>query len=461
MLATKLRNCTFIVWDEAPMMNRYCFEAVDRTLQDLMKNNFPFGGKTVLFAGDFRQILPVIRHGTPAHIIDASINRSKLWKYVTTLHLTINMRLKGDPGNVQLKQFSDFLLRIGEGREMVVDGEDTISIPKSMFVDSQSVDDLIQKVFDSNYLAQKDPKKLISRAILSPQIKDCLEINQRVLEIFPGTPHTYSSSDSIDDPEGLRKASHDFTDFIPVEYLNTLSISGFPPHSLTLKENVVIICLRNLNPKIGLCNGTRLICKQFLPHVIEAEIANGSFAGTRVFLPRITLTTTDSGLPFQLKRRQFPVNVAFSMSINKSQSQSLERVGIYLPQPVFSHGQLYVALSRATSYKDVWIMTHTGQQTRNVVFKQILENTTLLSTTLNFPLEDGLSQNPLNQLRPGIRIHVWWDDDDGSGFESGTVKSIQGNEFTITYDFLRKLNQHELWNSEHANFPRTKTPQSS
>ena len=102
-----------------------------------------------------------------------------------------------------------------------------------------------------------------------------------------------------------------------------------PPHRLKLKEFASIILLRNLDSAQGSCNGTRLTVRSFTKHLIDAEIATGIHAGTRVFIARIPLLTpSDSGLPFILKRRQFPVRPAFCITINKGQDQSLETVGI-------------------------------------------------------------------------------------------------------------------------------------
>jgi hypothetical protein len=114
--------------------------------------------------------------------------------------------------------------------------------------------------------------------------------------------------------------------------------------------------------------------------LIDAEILTGQFAGTRVFLPRIPLKSAENaGLPFQLTRKQFLVKLSFSLTINKSQGQTIPHVGVYLPDHVFSHGQLYVALSRGVSKSTTKILVKKGSIvgeegvfTKNVVYKEVL-----------------------------------------------------------------------------------------
>ena len=138
--------------------------------------------------------------------------------------------------------------------------------------------------------------------------------------------------------------------------------------------------LRNINSAEGLCNGTRLICHHFERNVIDAEIAVGEYRGRRVFLPRIPFTRLEGDKnPFPFKRTQFPIRPCFAMTINKAQGQTLEFVGLYLPEPVFTHGQLYVALSRVKRRDAIKILLDTSStdldgfnRTKNVVFSEIL-----------------------------------------------------------------------------------------
>jgi len=93
---------------------------------------------------------------------------------------------------------------------------------------------------------------------------------------------------------------------------------------------------------MGLCNGTRLIVKDLKPHVILAEVITGPTSGKCVFIHRIDNVTSGETLPFNLRRRQFPVKPAFSITITKSQGQTFSNVGVYLEEPVFSHGDYMV-----------------------------------------------------------------------------------------------------------------------
>jgi len=93
-LGTLLCETALIIFDEASMLHRACYEAVDTTFRDGKRNDdAPFGGIPILFSGDFRQILPVVKHGTRYDIMDASSQRPDLWQHISVMHLTYNMRI--------------------------------------------------------------------------------------------------------------------------------------------------------------------------------------------------------------------------------------------------------------------------------------------------------------------------------------------------------------------------------
>ena len=155
--------------------------------------------------------------------------------------------------------------------------------------------------------------------------------------------------------------------------------NGIPPHQLRLKKNCPIMLLRNINSAEGLSNGTRLICRNFMKNLIQAEISDGQNKGKTVLLPRIPFLPLEAQYnSFSFRRTQFPVRLCFAMTINKAQGQTLDYVGLYLPQPVFSHGQLYVALSRAKKKSTVKVLLQPSspnldqKYTKNIVYHDIL-----------------------------------------------------------------------------------------
>lgn len=366
--AELLSLAKLIIWDEASMAKRQAVEAVDRTMQDITGVKLPFGGKIMVLGGDFRQVLPVVRRGSRAQIVDSSLRMSPLWAGIKKIQLSINMRALTDPW------FSNFLLRVGDGVEETIDGS-YIRIPDDMVIpysdNGNSKEALINAIFPSLNMNANSSQYIISRAILSTKNENVDGINDMLIQRFCGDEKFYYSFDTAED---------DKNNFYPMEFLNSLNVSGLPPHCLRLKVGCPIILLRNLDPSNGLCNGTRLICRSFQPNVIDAEIAIGQHAGKRVFLPRIPLCPSDDDMfPFKLKRKQFPVRLSFAMTINKAQGQTIPHVGVYLPDSVFSHGQLYVALSRGISRNNTKVLikpaknfSHDGVYTANVVYQEVL-----------------------------------------------------------------------------------------
>ncbi|XP_050065533.1 uncharacterized protein LOC126554507 [Aphis gossypii] len=333
-----LMQCKLIVWDECTMAHKKSLEALNFTLKDLRRNNNIFGGLMILLAGDFRQTLPVVPRGTPADELNACLKASPLWNNVKTLSLTTNMRVQLQ-NDQSAAQFSKQLLDLGNGKVPVdaTSGLITLTNDFCRFVDTQLV--LIENVFPNISENYKNYAWLSQRAILAAKNNDVHALNFTIQSKIAGDLVTYKSVDSITNPDDVVN--------YPTEFLNSLEIPGFPPHNLQLKVGTVILILRNLNPP-RLCNGTRLSVKRLMPNLIEATIINGKYAGENVCIPRIPMIPTD--LPFDFKRLQFPVRLAFAMTINKSQGQSLSVCGINLENHCFSHGQLYVACSRVGNH---------------------------------------------------------------------------------------------------------------
>ncbi|XP_074328001.1 uncharacterized protein LOC141665913 [Apium graveolens] len=201
---------------------------------DKRRDKKPFGGITIVFGGDFWQILPVIPKASKAEVVCATLKKSKIWDYCEVFLLKQNMRL--NVGNT------------------------------------------------------KSVNKII------------VEFSKWQLAVGDGTLFTYLSQDSID------YYGDDDNDF----------------------------------------SGTRMIVKSCRKNSIECEILCGSHVGTKHIIPRIEMIPSDTNWPFEIKCVQFPIQIWYSMTINKSQGKSLNTVGLYLPRAAFSHGHIYVTISRVT-----------------------------------------------------------------------------------------------------------------
>ncbi|XP_071687944.1 uncharacterized protein [Rutidosis leptorrhynchoides] len=172
----------------------------------------PFGGKPIVFGGDFRQILPVIQKGRRKDIVDASLNSSYLWDYVTILKLTVNMRLCGIETDVDTRSFAQWILDIGnsdvgESEDEVID----IEIPQDLLI--TDVDDPIGSMISTIY-----PDYFLNL----------------------GEEGSYLSSDSI--CASQRDAGFN-NELYTIDFLNSIEVGGLPKHNLRLKFGVPVMLL--------------------------------------------------------------------------------------------------------------------------------------------------------------------------------------------------------------------------
>ncbi|XP_021754569.1 ATP-dependent DNA helicase PIF2-like isoform X1 [Chenopodium quinoa] len=281
-LAALIKETTLIIWDEASMANKQNLESLDLLLQDICDSDVIFGGKVIVFGGDFRQVLPVVPNKTIREAVEASVVSSYIWQHLRRFRLTENLRAREDPS------FCQFLLALGNGELQTMES-DFVELPPQIVQtfqpDADPIDELLESSFPELGSGALDPQIFSRRAVLTPINDDVDTINSFMIERFLGQAISYTSYDSVLDDSGS---------VYPTEFLNKLCPGGMSPHNLVLKENCPVILLRNLLPSSGLCNGTRLICKRFFPNLIECVIFVGQYQGEHVFIPRIKLRPSSS-----------------------------------------------------------------------------------------------------------------------------------------------------------------------
>jgi len=318
-----LKMVELILWDEFPSCDREVFEAAYRALNR-------FHQKVIVTMGDMRQIAPVVVNGDKIDVINHSIPTSPLWQQFVIKKLTRNMRLQYNQSSNQLntedenqRRYGDTILQVGNGTLIprtlhegyVCDksrGATTVELTGfQRIVDRR---DAINFVFPPPF----NPDTITKRAILAGTNEEVDEWNKEVqkLNIFPDI--ILASHDKLaesDDPHNILRSM--LTD----DVLNNYNKNGVPPHILKLKVNDTCIILRNLNKKEGLTNNTRVRLLNITTKCIRVQTLGEN---RKTFsIPRIRFKfRLPFGRTFELLRTQFPLRLAYSISINKSQGKN-------------------------------------------------------------------------------------------------------------------------------------------
>lgn len=237
-----LRRCKCICYDEVSMVSQDLADCLDRFLQDIMNNTQPFGGKIMVFLGDFKQLLPV----APGVKYPATVKNCRWWKDAQVLRFTKNFRALSHP------EFVSFLEDVGNGVLQ------QIPVPLASRVRSHSA--LIAAVYGNDITKVSGSRNMI----MAFTLKTCHEINNECMSAI----HTQELlADAFDDTKDNRQP-----DLYTAEYLASLPLHNVPPATLSLKISARYMIIKNYNPDAGVCNGTLcelILCTRNLAQVSE------------------------------------------------------------------------------------------------------------------------------------------------------------------------------------------------
>jgi ATP-dependent DNA helicase PIF1 len=293
-----------------------------------MNNSQPFGGKVIVFLGDFKQLMPV----EPGRRYPATVKDCSWWTQCQVLRFTKNWRA------VQHPEFCDLLEQVGNGQLQQV------AVPATSKVSCLS--DLIARVYGNDMTTVSNSRHLI----MAFTLQTCNDVNAACMAALPGEPFL---SSAFDDTKDNRQP-----DLYNDDYLASLSLHGVPPSLLSLKVGARYMITKNYNPSVGACNGTMCELQQVSRNTCHVKIQSGCHTGRVICLPRCSchVSRENSGLPFEFTRVQFPLIPAYCVSVHKSQGQSLAKIGLIVDQESFAHGQVYTALSRTSSWLNITVM---------------------------------------------------------------------------------------------------------
>jgi hypothetical protein len=354
-----LDHMSLNLWDEMLSNDKSCFEAAYEAMQG-------FPGKVIICAGDKRQIAPVVKNATPAMVTRSHIFSSQYIELFKIFEFSKNLRLRGleedngstsstssteglptqNPHLIKQKRYASMLLDLGDGtyhsgEVLDMDCKDEslhssvvhIVTMRSMTSTEEVLAFLFPEGFDYTIVG--------TRAILASTNERCDIWNELIQDINPNVATYLYSADKfneVDDPRGILRT------MMTPDVLAKFKRTHVPPHELKLKVNDVCLLMNTLSKKDGLTKNTRLR----VVHVSTYRIRVCTLDTNPTYhtIPRIRFIFKLPFGSFSMHRTQFPLKLAYSITYNKSQGQSLEWVVVDASDPSFSHGHTYVAYSR-------------------------------------------------------------------------------------------------------------------
>ena len=366
-----INNTSTFIWDEFFSNDKMCFHAVYHSYEGLQ-------GKVFIAFGDDGQIGPVVVNGNRADTCRASIITHPLWQKFKIFQFTKNLRLLGIQNSLDFNdqndvdyyerqlRYSNILAEVRIGNKFSIDvqqyhtettsGITKIRLPSMKFLTDTT--NALTFLYPGNF----HTPNLHQRAILCATNNDVDEWNSKVQALNPEQAITFTARNEfsdIDDPKHILKSL--FTDDACMFYKQ----NGVPDHQITLKKGDICFVMRTLNRKEKLSNNTRVVVREMYRYSIKVETISNN---PKMFLiPRIRFKVKLRFGGFEIIRTQFPLRLAYAMTKNKSQGQNIPFSLNDIRNPPFSHGHLYVSMSRATDVDQVCFYCHEDQVEENAI----------------------------------------------------------------------------------------------
>nr|GEW39505.1 DNA helicase [Tanacetum cinerariifolium] len=351
-LGKLLADTDLIIWDEAPMNDRRCFEALDRSLRDIVdRPSSLFDGKSVLLGGDFRQTLPVKKGASKIEITSSCISESTLWPSFKVFMLKHNMSLARPDINLEeqslVNSFASWLLDVGDekiGEPADEDPENTswVHVPHAYCLpsDEQGLSKFIDFICEQITLHSPSAASLQQKAIVCPKNETANIINSKVLDMVAGESTIYISQDEA---TPTRNDGSETEMIYLIEHLNTFKLIGFPPHQLELKVGAPFMLLRNVNIVGGLCNGTRMIVRQLMTKLIETTLdALDQLALLAILEIQIQDKALGGKSKLKTSRQHLQLRNKRPFSVNNSCQSITQRINLPCQPDVIKLGSLTV-----------------------------------------------------------------------------------------------------------------------
>jgi hypothetical protein len=371
-LAELFKKAYAIFWDEYAAQHRREVESVSAMLSDITGDPRAFGGIKAVCGGDFRQTPPVVKWGSKGDTIAASVRKSSMWADFRRYELTQSMRMTND--------YAAFVDRIGDGTYATIKckSADHVCLPAEFdFTTSDEV--MATRIFPNEIL--DDPVQASKRAICCTRNNAVNVINASILTRVKGTQHSSYSRDRI------AEDVHDSINSMP--YLSEMATpNNVPPAKLDMKAGALVQLMRNLDVSAGLSNNRKFILKTVGKTILELQEIDTKKCH---WIPRITFTFMVPTSHINIIRTQFPIRLAYASTYHRIIGQTLDLVGLDMRAEFFTHGQLYVGLSRVSEMAKIYILADSekilfpeqkdmllGQRpqviTKNIVWQELLRD---------------------------------------------------------------------------------------